>query len=300
MEIYKKPAITYQNQLQKLKNRGLIIENEEKALHLLESLSYYRFSAYLYPLLEKDKEKHIFKEKATFDTAFKMYCFDRELRLLLLNNLEKIEISFKAKLIYVLSHKYDAFWYTYNTLFKNEIVQNKGIENINKLYVDSTEDFVLKYRKDYLNTFLPSWMAMEIVTFTHLSKTYENLKDTSAKSEIAKYYGLPYQILENWLLMLTYTRNICAHHSRFWNKELSIKVLKTKKELRFNWINQNGIARNKSYIYISIIKYMVDRINPKNNLTDKLINLFDKYENIDYIKGMGFAEDWNIQPLWNN
>jgi len=184
LEIYKKPAITYQTQLQQLKNRGLTIENEEKALHLLENLSYYRLSAYLYPLLERDKEKHIFKEKATFDTAFKMYCFDRELRLLLLNNLEKIEISFRAKLIYVLSHKYDTFWYTYNKLFKNEIVQNKGIENINKLYVDSTEDFVLKYKRKYLNNFLPSWMAMEIVTFTHLSKTYENLKDTSAKSEM--------------------------------------------------------------------------------------------------------------------
>lgn len=300
MEIYKKPALDYGKQLQQLKDRGLNIENEKKSLHLLENLSYYRLSAYLYPLLEKEKEKHIFKKGAKFDTAFKMYCFDRELRLLLLNNLEKIEIAFRAKLIYVLSHKYDAFWYTYKKLFKNDVFYNKSIENINKLQIDSTEDFVLKYRKKYLNNFLPSWMAMEIVTFTHLSKTYENLKDTSAKSEIAKHFGLPYQLLENWLLMLTYTRNICAHHSRFWNKEFSIKVLKTKKDLQFNWINQKEVARNKAYIYISIIKYIIDRINPNNCFNSKLTNLFEKYQNIDYIKSMGFPEDWEEQPLWIN
>lgn len=298
MEIYKKQPLGYQEQLDRLISRGLVVENKEKALHLLENLSYYRISAYFYPLLVNDKETQQFKEGSTFESAFKMYCFDRELRLLVFNSLEKIEISFRAKLTFTLSHKYDSFWFTYKKLFKNEAALLNSNEMFLKLYNDSTEDFVIKYKRKYLNNHLPSWMSLELTTFTHLSKIYSNLKDTAAKSQIAKSYGLPYQIFENWLLMLTYSRNICAHHSRYWNREFSIKVLKTKKELEYNWIDQTDIARNKSYIYLSIVKYLTDRVNPNNTFKTKLVDLFKKYDNIDFNKSMGFPKNWEEQKLW--
>ena len=76
---YSKVALTYSDQLQQLKKRGLTFENEAKALHLLENVSYYRLSGYWYPILA-DKKNHAFKQGATFNTAFKLYCFDRELR----------------------------------------------------------------------------------------------------------------------------------------------------------------------------------------------------------------------------
>jgi len=299
LETYKKQALSYHEQLDRLIARGLVVENKTKALHLLENLSYYRFSAYLYPLLVQDKETQLFKGNSTFESAFKMYRFDRELRLLVMSNLEKIEIAFRAKLTYVLSHKYDAFWFTYLKLFKNENAHISSNEMFSKLYNDSTEDFVIKYKRKYINNHLPSWMSLELTTFTHLSKMYSNLKDTQSKSEISKHFGIPYQILENWLLMLTYSRNICAHHSRFWNREFSLKVLKTKKPLDHNWIEQSGIARNKAYMYLSIIKFLTDRINPNNSFKQKLIYLFEKYQNIDFIKSMGFPENWEEQELWN-
>ncbi|MCH7783927.1 MAG: Abi family protein [Bacteroidetes bacterium] len=297
--LYKKPFLTYLEQIEKLEKRGLKIKNKSKALHLLENLSYYRLSGYLYPMLTENKENHKFKDDSTFESAFKMYCFDRELRLLVLSNLEKIEVSFRAKLTYVFANKYDTFWYTYDKLFKNNGIHQNSIEAVNKLYIDSTEDFVIKYKRKYINNFLPSWMGMEIVTFTHLSKLYENAKDTAAKAEISSYYGLPYQMFENWLLMLTYVRNICAHHSRFWNREFSIKVRKTNKPLPNNWIEQSGIARNKAYIYLSIIKYILDCINPKNSFKVNLLELFEKYPSIDYKRSMAFPENWKEQPLWN-
>ena len=163
---------------------------------------------------------------------------------------------------------------------------------------ESTEDFALKFKKNYVNTYLPSWMALEIVTFTHLSKLYSNLRDSSAKSEIAKFYGLQTPVLENWLLILTYTRNTCAHHSRFWNRNLSYKASKFKKELPYNWINTNGVSKNSSYMYLCIIKYLLDRINPSNTFKDRLVDLFNKYDNIDKYKAMSFTEDWEDQPLW--
>jgi abortive infection bacteriophage resistance protein len=251
-------------------------------------------------MLTDNKEDHEFKKGSTFENAFQMYCFDRELKQLISGDIEKIEVSFRAKLTYVLSHKYNAFWYTYEGLFKNKGIHLKSLETTYKMVSDSTEDFAIKYRKKYVNTYQPSWMALEIVTFTHLSVVYENLKDTAAKSKIAEHYGVPYQLLENWLKILTYTRNICAHHSRFWNRNLSLPIKKATKELPFDWIEQIDIPRNKSYIYLSAIKYLLDRVNPNNTFTERITNLFQKYNNIDIHKGMSFPEDWKEQPLWKS
>ncbi len=227
-----------------------------------------------------------------------MYCFDRELRILLLGNIEKIEVALRSKLTYYLSLRYDPYWYKHDKLFKDISIQNNGKSSIEKSKLDSSEDFVIQFKRKYVNNDMPSWMVMEIITFAHLSKTFSNLKDTSIKSKISNDFGVPYQILENWLMALTYCRNICAHHSRFWNRQLAIKVLKTKNPLPYKWIEQSGICRNKSYFYLSIIQYLVDRINPNNKFKEKIIKLFEKYPNIDYTKSMDFPIDWQQQPLW--
>lgn len=69
---FNKPPLTYSQQLQKLKERGLIINNEKKTLHILESVSYYRLSGYWYPLLQ-DKQNHVFKKDATFEKPFTLF-----------------------------------------------------------------------------------------------------------------------------------------------------------------------------------------------------------------------------------
>jgi len=111
-------------------------------------------------------------------------------------------VSFRAKITYILSHKYDSFWYTYERLFKSIDTHKRSLDSTSKMVNESTEDFVIKFKQKYVNTYLPSWMALELVTFTHLSKLYSNLVDSSAKTEIAKFYGVNTPILENWLLIL--------------------------------------------------------------------------------------------------
>jgi len=139
---YTKAALTYSQQLQQLKDRGLIISDEEHLLHLLEVKSYFRLSGYWYPLL-KDKEKHLFKDGATFEIAYKIYCFDRDLRHLVVNELEKIEVAIRAKMIYILSHKYGPFWYQNVQLFRNKDTHNRLIEKLENEYIRSDEEFIL-------------------------------------------------------------------------------------------------------------------------------------------------------------
>jgi abortive infection bacteriophage resistance protein len=99
---YVKPALSLTDQLTQLKKRGLKVEDEGRALHLLESISYYRLSGYWYPMLEMPKENHVFKPNSSFDSAFKIYCFDKELRKIILTEIEKIEIAVRSKMIYIL------------------------------------------------------------------------------------------------------------------------------------------------------------------------------------------------------
>jgi abortive infection bacteriophage resistance protein len=109
--IYKKPFCSYQAQIDLLKSRGMQFANENKVLSLLENISYYRFSGYWYPLLA-DKQQHIFKPDTDFETAFNLYKFDRELRQLIISELEKIEVAVRSKMAYVLSMAYNSFWST--------------------------------------------------------------------------------------------------------------------------------------------------------------------------------------------
>ncbi len=122
---YTKPFLSLKEQLEQLKNRGLKVENEVKALHLLEVVSYYRLSGYWYPLLS-DKANHTFKATATFDTAFKLYCFDRELRRMVLSELEKIEVAIRARATYILSAVHGPFWFQNPKLFIDPVKHAKS------------------------------------------------------------------------------------------------------------------------------------------------------------------------------
>jgi len=106
---YSKPFLSYQDQILLLKSRGMLFGNEDKALHLLERIGYYRLSGYWYPLLA-DKHNHIFKAGANFETAFNLYKFDRELRKLISAEVEKIEVAVRSKMAYELSIVNNPFW----------------------------------------------------------------------------------------------------------------------------------------------------------------------------------------------
>jgi abortive infection bacteriophage resistance protein len=100
--VYNKSFLDCPAQIALLKSRGMKFADEDKALHLLENISYYRFSGYWYPLLT-DKENHVFKPNVDFETAFSLYKFDRELRKLIISELEKIEVAVRSKMAYIMS-----------------------------------------------------------------------------------------------------------------------------------------------------------------------------------------------------
>jgi len=304
---YNKPPKIHDDHIKELNSRGLIIKDEKKANHLLEKISYYRLSGYWYPMLKEPKSDHIFKPKSTLNNAFQLYCFDRELRKLISNEVEKIEIAIRAKMINVLSLKHGAFWYCDNTLSKKQSKNVKSIERFIDEYERTDEIFIREFKAKYSNPLPPCWMMFEISSFGSLSMLYDNLKAPSEKRIISNSFGLDEKTFASWLHSLVYVRNVCAHHSRLWNRYMTIAP-KLPISPANDWINitilppinAGGLPQsvnNRLYIFLCMILYLINSVNKRNRFKLKLFYLLRSYKNVD-VRAMGFPDGWENEPLW--
>lgn len=115
-----KEALTIEKQIDLLKQRGMEISNEIKAKTYLSNISYYRLSAYWYTLLKNPKADHLFEEGSTFETVIDTYVFDRKLRLVIFDEIERIEIALRTTIIYNYCLQYGNNWYEDKFLFKGK------------------------------------------------------------------------------------------------------------------------------------------------------------------------------------
>lgn len=292
---YSKEALTFKDQLDQLKSRGLVIEDEKYAIHCLTHINYYRLSAYMYPFLA-DKENHIFKVGITFNNVLDIYNFDRELRLLLLGAIERIEVSFRTNIIYILSHKYGPFWICNKDLFYNKENYDKDFQRLKDELSRSDEKFLKHYYLKYSEDVPPAWISLETASLGLLSLFYKNLKSNKDLKEIANRYGHNHKVFISWFHSLTYIRNLCAHHSRIWNRELAIQPIKPR-SIGGVWLNdQEGVSNDRIFIIIAVIVYLLNIVNPTSHFKKKLNDLFERYPMID-LAPMGFPMNWKDEPL---
>ena len=141
-----------------LQSRGLLIENATRTENYLRHIGYYRFSAYLYPLLTTPKENHVFKSGATFNQALNMYRFDRHLRLLMFNEIEKIEVAVRSTIVNITSRETgNLFWMTDPSCFYNAHAFAKTKQLIDTELTKSREDFIEHFRNTYSDSYPPAW-----------------------------------------------------------------------------------------------------------------------------------------------
>ena len=294
---YSKQLISFTDQITLLKQRGLILEDELRALHLLQNISYYRLSGYWYPLLA-DKQRHIFKPGSTFEAAYNIYKFDSELRKLIIAELEKIEVAVRTQTAYILSTQYHAHWFEDSSLFSNPVRHTKVLAKIEEEYNRSDEEFITAFKAKYSDHFPPSWMTMEIASFGTLSILYGNLQPGRAKRSIAAYFGLPDTVFASWLHCIVYVRNICAHHSRLWNRILSIRPLMPRSP-RNTFIALPASGTQQTYFVLSMIIYLLNTVNPNHSFISRFKELLNRYPSID-VRAMGFPINWENEKLWES
>lgn len=136
---------------------------------------------------------------------------------------------------------------------------------------------------------------MEVTSFGTLSMLYKGLKNGRSKRALANYYGLSDTVMESWLHAIVYVRNICAHHSRLWNKNLRIRPL-VPRHTTHPFLS-NPTHNNRTFYVLSIILYLLKTVNPQNTLAERVRLLLDKYPSVDYV-AMGFPHNWEQEPLW--
>lgn len=314
MRTYKKKPLLYTQQIDLYKSRGLTIDDEQKAERYLNEISYYRLSAYALPF---QKVKDTYDEGTTFQNILDLYLFDRELRLLVFDAIERIEIAIRAQMIYTLAHKYkDAHWQDNAALFNAPSTNPRTGKTID-IYADTQdiifrhlnakhpEVFIKHYKTEYNNPQNPpSWMSIELLTVGELSRLYTALKQNADRQAIAQFFNLHYTAFTSWLHTLVYVRNLCAHHSRLWNREFAIKPEVLIKP-QLDWIQPAFNSNNhRTFYFLCILKYLLQAANPTNHLKGKLEALFSKYPTTP-IQFMGIPTNksgelikWYEEPLW--
>ena len=299
--MYEKPALNIQQQIQQLQERGLEITDKDYAENCLSHISYYRLSGYWWPM-QADKEKHIFKPNSRFNDVMALYNFDKELRLLLFDMIEKIEISLRTKLIYHLSREFDAWWFQNTAIFSDIKELIKTLATLDEEVERSKDIFIKEHKKKHKDDlrFPPAWKALELTSFGNLSKLYGNLKPTvKSKNTIAEdFRTVNHTYLPSWLQSLAQIRNYCAHHSRLWNKNLPGRP-KLLSKPPAPWIVDIPKEHEYSMLYIHLccMKYLLNVIDVNNSFTARLIKLLKNYPNVD-VNALGLKPNWQNEPLW--
>lgn len=294
---YDKPALTFDKQIELLESRGLTFPNRERAANYLSNISYYRLSAYMLPL--KVPAANAFIKGTTFDDVLELYLFDREFRLLIFDVVERLEIAFRTQMSYQVAHDAGAFWFEDSRLFRDPNLWREHLEKLDIEVSRASEVFKDHFFSKYdQNQRMPIWMTSEVLSLGLLSKIYRNLRMSDGKKCIARHFGIGTpQVLESWMQSITYVRNICAHHSRLWNRVLTNRPSYLERPMG-PWIIGNPSNR-KIYYFTCCVLYMLRSINPKTRFVQHFGKLLSRYPGID-LSAMGFTEGWRDDPFWQD
>lgn len=280
-----------------LLERGLLIKDQVRAIKYLKNVGYFRLTGYMFHLQSKDGN-HIFRKGTTFEDIITLYQFDKKLRSIIYEYLERIEICLRAKLTDKYSLQYGFFWYTNFTQFEDRDIFNKINEEIQESFNNPKEPFLKKFTNYYTEERIPpSNMALETLSLGKLARLYKSLKNKDGKAEIAKEFNLPTNALTSWFIYLANVRNICAHHSRLWNKKVTVDrpIFPQREKYKFNGENFED-SNTTLYGIISMIDRLLVTFNPHNSFTKKIENLITEFS-ID-CSLMGFPSNWNDKANW--
>lgn len=291
---FSKPALTVEQQVDLLVSRGLNVGNREAVSHYLRFIGYYRLSAYCIPFQsgEKNASNHHFKPDTSFDQILELYIFDRKLRLLIMDAVERIEVAIKATISNVASVNHGSHWFLRKEFFETSFNHDSFLEKLKKdISKNKSETFIQHYQKNYGDPELPpSWMIFEMLSLGTVSLVYKFLK-LELKKEITSLFSVHYSILESWLHTLSYLRNLCAHHSRLWNRIFTIKP-KILKECKA-YISED----NKFFAQTFVVVRLLRKISQDSHWEERLEHLLKEYPEID-ASMMGFPKDWISLPIW--
>ncbi|MHB8116086.1 MAG: Abi family protein [Acidithiobacillus ferrivorans] len=313
-----KPWRSFADQLQQLQARGLQVENPAAALDYIERLGYYRLSGYWYPLRAIDQAASVahgkvvrldtFAPDSRFEDVVRLYVFDKKLRLLALDALERIEMAVRVDVAHLLGRRDPRAHETSACLHGNfaKKLITKGPDKgktqhqvwlakyQSMLNRARREPFVVHHQQQY--GALPIWAAIEVWDFGLLSKLFAGMQYADQQT-IAAMYGAPNgQAFAQWLRSLNFIRNVSAHHSRLWN----INVLDYS-AVPATWPGQLNSAR--PFFYFCLMQQLLGVICPNSSWGQRFKTLLaDDFPAVAnqhiLLSDLGVFPGWEGWALW--
>jgi abortive infection bacteriophage resistance protein len=294
---YEKESISFDAQADKLLSRGLQADREE-LIQRLKAVSYYRLSGYLYPFRQADSEQ--FREGTNLRVIWDRYCFDRRLRVLALDAIERIEVAVRTKLIHRFSTAHGPFGYLDD-------------RNLPKLKIDEylkwrttlweeTDRSKEAFKKHFFQSYgdhhkeLPVWMLGELMSMGSTLTFFRGV-DPTIKRNVAAEYGYADELFMSWLRGLNGARNICAHHARFWNRELGYALLFPPLNKFPSWHADRELKNNRCGSILMICRNLLALITPTSKWNKRVEDLFNEYPEIP-VEDMGLPKNWTAHPIW--
>lgn len=281
-------AITLDEQIQLLRSRGMVINNEEKAKEVLSDIGYYRLGFYWFPMEidypNKNNRNHLFKDTADFDDAVRLYYFDFKLRNILLKYLSRIEISFKTSLIYFVSNRYDSHptWFVNPIIVNKSFVQSFDVEVYNSKFKNNK--VIARHHKKYINDkYAPAWKTIEFMTLGGVISLYTSLNNNDLKRKIASIYNINrVEVFENYIILIRDVRNVCAHGNILYDFA-PIRSIRKGPALMTDVVNNQNLRG--AY---KIIEYMIKQIsvNRYNDLRNEIRSLLEKYSDFEGVENI--------------
>jgi len=315
-----KSHLDYPELIQKLKERGMIVSDESRAVRKLSQIGYYRLSGFWYPCRKPKFDAHgaflkdgktglplrddTFQDNVDLNDIIDLYLFDKKLRQLMLDAVERIEIFMRSIIAHEIG-RIDPLAYVKQDFINPSSTETKikrgvAVNHWNKwvtrqcsLIKDSTEESIRWHRDRGLP--IPFWAVVECWDFGTMSKYYENLNGRCKQKIVKRINSLNPSALGNWLQEIGLLRNKCAHHSRIWNREASnpISIKYVKNEPYFKNLNLTKDAQHRIYGRIVILWYLVQLIGPSSRWLEKVADLIDNKPKIDCCPytAMGFPDN---------
>lgn len=297
--MYPKPPLKYEEQLEKLKKRGCIINDDKKCISILESVNYYRLSAYFLPF---KLDNGNYEEGLSFERVFSIYEFDRKLHGILFNALEETEIFLRSKIAYFHAHEYGALGYMDETNFSIKYECKGGeckkiefhknfIENFKREIENNKNILFVKHHIYKYGGEFPIWAASEMFTFGMLSKFFANMTCQDRENLSNDIYKTNPKFVGSWLRCCTDLRNICAHYGRLYFRTFSAAPSGID--------NLEEKSKRKLFGAILSLKKLYPFKDKWNNETlKKLMSLVDEHKSDIDLEHIGFSYNW-IEELKN-
>ncbi|WP_435298605.1 Abi family protein [Timonella sp. A28] len=321
---FDKPPMSLDALVSRLTDRGMVVPDRDRAVRYLRHIGYYRLSPYTIPF-QQPGPSHLMRDSTTFDEVLDLYVFDRALRLLVLDAVERVEVAVRAALTDHMSTTYDnAHWYMDAGHFRDRGKHN-GLLKIVRKTVDArllaaaeptgrhqdeaAEMMSLVHRsalEHYLTTYgapelPPSWLMVETLTIGQLTSAYRNLRLRADQTAVAKSIGLTAPVLKSWLQTYVRVRNVCAHHGRLWNVGLGVyPVIPTTPSIP--WLAGSGVlperSRKRLYPVLVSLQAVLETVSPRSGWAGRLYELVESRPVMN-LHGMGFPEQWADDEFWS-